>query len=299
MKNVCISGCGDIGQRVAQLYRQQATATDTTPDIYGLTRRETLRDRLQSLGIIPVIADLDEPAAVTDLPTKDSVLFHLAPPPATGQQDLRFRNLLQACEQNGMPAKIVLLSTTAVYGDCQGAWVDETAPVNPQTDRGKRRLDAETALGQWATDHNVDYVILRVSGIYGPGRLPLERLRRRLPILQEDQAPFSNRIHQDDLAMVCVAAAKKAPNGAIYNVCDGQPSTMSHYFKAVAQAAGLPLPPEVDHEQAQQVLSAGMLSYLSESRRLRNDKMRRELQVTLQYPDLAAGLAAMDWSAAG
>lgn len=299
MKKVCISGCGDIGQRVAQCYRQLGDASQQAPEIYGFVRRDALRERLQALGIIPVIVDFDEPATLNGIPSSDCVLFHLAPPPATGQQDLRFRNLLQACEQNGLPAKIILLSTTAVYGDCQGAWVDETAPVNPQTDRGKRRLDAETALVQWATAHNVDYAILRVSGIYGPGRLPLERLRQGLPILREGQAPFSNRIHQDDLAMVCVAAADKAPNGAMYNVCDGQPSTMSHYFKSVAQAAGLPLPPEVDREQAQQVLSAGMLSYLSESRRLRNDKMLRELEVTLQYPDLAAGLASVDWSTAG
>ncbi|MGD8567269.1 MAG: SDR family oxidoreductase [Gammaproteobacteria bacterium] len=299
MEKVCISGFGDIGQRVARHLRQQTHASDHGLDIYGLTRRTELRDRLQAMGIIPVIADLDDPASLNTLPTRDSIMFHLAPPPATGQQDTRFRNLLQACEHDGMPAKIILLSTTAVYGDCQGQWVDETAPVKPQTDRGKRRLDAETALHQWAAPHNVNYAILRVSGIYGAGRLPLERLRQGLPILREDQAPFSNRIHQDDLAMVCVAAAQRAPNGAIYNVCDGQPSTMSHYFKLVAQAAGLPLPPEVDREQAQQVLSAGMLSYLSESRRLRNDKMLRELEVTLQYPDLAAGLGAMDWSSAG
>ena len=193
----------------------------------------------------------------------------------------------------------MLLSTTAVYGDCQGKWIDESKPVNPQTDRGKRRLDAENTLREWATQHNVGYVILRVSGIYGPGRLPIERLQQGLPILREDQAPFSNRIHQDDLAMVCVVAAEKAPNGAIYNVCDGHPSTMSHYFKSVAQALGLPLPPEIDRDKAQQQLSAGMLSYLSESRRMTNEKLLRELDVTLQYPDLAAGLSDLNCNSDG
>jgi nucleoside-diphosphate-sugar epimerase len=249
------------------------------------------------MNIQPVVVDLDEPDSLKDLPTAGSILFHLAPPPSQGQQDARFRHLLQACEQQGLPENVVLLSTTAVYGDCQGEWIDESAVPHPETDRGKRRLDAETTLQHWANSHDVAYSILRVSGIYGPGRLPLERLQQGLPILREDLAPFSNRIHQDDLAMVCVAAAEKAPSGAIYNVCDGQPSTMSHYFKAIAHAAGLQLPPEVDREQAQKVLSAGMLSYLRESRRMGNDKLVRELGVTLQYPDLASGLAAIDWSA--
>jgi len=291
MKKICISGCGDIGQRVAKRFLDQSLLSKTDITVYGLVRRTEVQAELQVLGITPVIADLDQPDTLKALACKDAVLFHLAPPPNSGQSDPRFRNLLAACEQTGLPAKVILLSTTAVYGDCQGEWIDETAPVNPQTDRGKRRLDAESALHEWATKHDIDYVILRVSGIYGPGRLPVERLQQGLPILREDLAPFSNRIHQDDLAMVCVAAAEKAPNGAIYNVCDGHPSTMSHYFKSVARALGLPSPPEINREQAQQQLSAGMLSYLSESRRMGNEKLLKELEITLQYPDLAAGLA--------
>jgi nucleoside-diphosphate-sugar epimerase len=291
MKKICISGCGDIGRRVAKRFLDQSLLSKPDISVYGLVRRAEVQTELQALGITPVIADLDQPDTLKALACKDAVLFHFAPPPNSGQSDPRFRNLLAACEQTGLPAKVILLSTTAVYGDCQGEWIDETAPVNPQTDRGKRRLDAESALREWATKHDIDYVILRVSGIYGPGRLPIERLQQGLPILQEDLAPFSNRIHQDDLAMVCVAAAEKAPNGAIYNVCDGHPSTMSHYFKSVARALDLPSPPEIDQEQAQQQLSAGMLSYLSESRRMGNQKLLMELGITLQYPDLSAGLS--------
>ena len=291
MKKICISGCGDIGQRVAKRFLNQPLLSKSDISVYGLVRRAEVQTELQALGITPVIADLDQPDTLKALACKDAVLFHLAPPPNSGQSDPRFRNLLAACEQTGLPAKVILLSTTAVYGDCQGKWIDETAPVNPQTDRGKRRLDAESALREWAIKHDIEYVILRVSGIYGPGRLPIERLQQGLPILREDLAPFSNRIHQDDLAMVCVAAAEKAPNGAIYNVCDGHPSTMSHYFKSVARALDLPSPPEIDQDQAQQQLSVGMLSYLSESRRMGNQKLLTELGITLQYPDLAAGLA--------
>ncbi|WP_455221076.1 SDR family oxidoreductase [Kaarinaea lacus] len=293
MLKICISGCGDIGQRVAKRYFDQSLITKSGISVYGLIRRREVQAKLQTMGITPVIADLDCPDKLDALPTEDAVLFHFVPPPNSGQTDPRFRTLLAACEKSGSPSKVILLSTTAVYGDCQGEWIDETAPVNPQTDRGKRRLDAETVLREWASNQQIPFVILRVSGIYGPGRLPIERLQQGLPILREDLAPYSNRIHQDDLAMVCVAAAERAPNGAVYNVCDGHPSTMSHYFKSIARALNLPAPPEIDREQAQQQLSAGMLSYLSESRRMGNEKMLAELGITLQYPDLAAGLASL------
>lgn len=293
MNNVLITGCGDIGKRVATLLRNQQP--DDGLQIHGVVRREDAARELQSMNITPVIADLDRADLLTVLPTKGATIFHFAAPPndAEGKdqvRDPRFRSLLAACDSNGLPKKIVLLSTTAVYGDCNGEWVDETAEVNPQTDRGRRRLDAEQALKNWAEARGVEYVIVRVSGIYGPGRLPVERIKKGLPILREDLAPFSNRIHQDDLATVCVAAAERAPSGAIYNVCDGHPSTMSHYFKAIAKALNLPQPPEIDRQQAEQQLSAGMLSYLRESRRLSNRKMLDELGVKLQYPDLEAGL---------
>ena len=293
MKIVCISGCGDIGQRVAQRYLNDAAHSNTEIEVYGLTRREEVRQQLQEIGIHPVIADLDQADSLPTLPSKDSTLLHFAPPPSTGHTDPRFRVLLQACNHSGLPAKVILLSTTAVYGDCQGNWVDESEPANPQTDRGRRRLDAENALREWANEYQVPYAILRVSGIYGPGRLTVVRFQKGVPQIREEQAPFSNRIHQDDLAMVCMAAAERAPNGAIYNVCDGHPSTMSHYFKSVAAAVGLPMPTEIDMELAQKELSSGMLSYLSESRRLSNAKLLQELDIRLQYPDLAAGLAKL------
>ncbi len=293
MGKICISGCGDIGQRVAARYHTQSVLSQAHIELYGLVRRPQVQAKLQTLGVTPVIADLDRPDTLTALSCKHAILFHFAPPPDSGQTDPRFRTLLAACEKTGLPAKVILLSTTAVYGDCEGRWIDESEPVNPQTDRGRRRLDAENALREWAGKHQIPFVILRVSGIYGPGRLPIERLQQGLPILREDQAPFSNRIHQDDLALVCVAAAERAPNGAVYNVCDGHPSTMSHYFKSIAKALDLPPPTEIDREQAKRQLSPGMLSYLSESRRMSNAKLLRELGVTLQHPDLAAGLAGL------
>jgi len=292
MQKIFISGCGDIGIRVASLLRALETNSSKI-QIFAMARRNQQLQYIQSLGITPIEYDLDTVASDKQLPTKDAIVFHFAPPPASGNSDPRFRNLLTGCERSGLPNKLILLSTTAVYGDSQGAWIDESTPADPQTDRGKRRLDAEHALSHWAGNHQVAFVILRVPGIYGEGRFPIDRLKQGMMILREDVSPYSNRIHQDDLAQVCVAAIEHGKNGAIYNVCDGQPTTMAHYFKSVAATLGLPMPVEVDREQAEQQLSQAMLSYLKDSRRISNQKMLRELQVTLRYPDLMAGLAAL------
>jgi nucleoside-diphosphate-sugar epimerase len=184
----------------------------------------------------------------------------------------------------------VAISTSGVYGDRRGALVNEDTPPHPQVDRARRRLDMERQLREWTDEHGVPLVILRVGGIYGPGRLPLQRIRDQVPVLQEALAPSTNRIHVDDLVQVCVAAAERGGAGRIYNVSDGQDSNMTEYFYTIADAFGLPRPPEVDWAQAERVMSPGMLSYLRESRRMDNRRMLEELGVTLAYPDLVEGL---------
>ena len=287
MNQVLIAGCGDIGQRVAQLYRAQGIS------VRGLARSEASAARLRAEGIEPVPGDLADSATLKDLPTAGALIFYLAPPPAQGERDPLIQNFLTAIDPARRPAKLVLISTSAVYGDCRGAWITEAQAAEPQTARGQRRLDAENTLCRWGNETGVPFVILRVGGIYGPGRLPVARLQKGLPILEPADSPYTNRIHQDDLARVCVAAAQRGIPGEIYNIADGHPGTMSQYFIDVAKALGLPLPPIVSRVEAEKVMSAGMLSYLRESRRLDNRKMREELAVELQYPDLAAGLAAL------
>ena len=287
MKAVLIVGCGDIGERIARLYQEKKLPVE------GLVRSTESMSRLQKAGIEPLQADLNQAESLRGLPTKKRTVFYLAPPPSEGDKDPLIRQFLSAISPDALPEKLVLLSTTAVYGDCHGEWINEAHPVNPQTARGQRRLDAEQAVNDWSKKTGVPIVILRVGGIYGPGRLPLARLEKGLPILKEAESPFTNRIHQDDLAQICVAAAERGKAGEIYNVSDGLPGTMSRYFKDIAQAHGLPLPPEVSLQEAQKVMSAGMLSYLKESRRLVNRKLVEELGVLLQYPDLEAGLAQM------
>jgi nucleoside-diphosphate-sugar epimerase len=169
--------------------------------------------------------------------------------------------------------------------------VDETREANPQVDRARRRWDAEQALRAWRERGGGELVILRVAGIYGPGKLPLARLRKQVPMVAEGDAPWTNRIHADDLVEVCLAAMARGGDGEIYNVSDGRPGNMTDYFNRVADLAGLARPPLISLQQAQQELSPGLLSYLGESRRMDNAKLR-ELQVSLRYPDLDSGLAA-------
>jgi nucleoside-diphosphate-sugar epimerase len=283
---VLIVGCGDIGRRVARLYRARGEA------VSGTARRPERAAELAAEGIAPLLADLDEPASLVELPTADALVFYLAPPPAGGVVDPRMTAFLSGPATARPPSRIVYVSTSAVYGDCGGAWVTEERPPAPSTDRGRRRLAAETALLEWQDAAGIPVVILRVPGIYGAGRLPVRRLQEGLPVLRAEDSPYTNRIHADDLAAVCVAAAERGQPGAAYNVSDGHPSTMTDYFNRIADLLELPRPPAVDMAEARRVLSPGMLSFLQDSRRLDNRRMCEELGVTLRYPDLEAGLRA-------
>lgn len=300
MKSVFIAGCGDIGRRVAGLYQENDQQSDQQKRtlVFGLARSGESAQRLEAAGIRPVEGDLQRPETLREFPTRTGNVFYFSPPPDEGEIDSLIRNFLNAFHDTtnagALPDRLILISTTAVYGDCKGAWITEAQPINPQTARGRRRWDAETAVHDWSAQTGVPVIILRVGGIYGPGRLPIARLEKGLPILKEAESPFTNRIHQNDLAQICVAAAQRGRPGEVYNIADGQPGTMSHYFKAVAEACGLPPAPEITRAEAAAVMSAGMLSYLNESRRLDTTKMHEELGIELRYPSLAYGLAALE-----
>lgn len=284
MPDILIVGCGDIGVRVARLEQARGKV------VSGLVRNDAGAGRLRALGIQPVMGDLDDPESLAALPTAGQLVYYFAPPPGGGPLDTRVRNFCAAIGREQAPARVVYISTSGVYGDCGGAWVTEETPVNAQTPRARRRLDAETVLREWGRGANVAAVILRVTGIYGPGRLPLARIREGHPVLCEAESPPTNRIHADDLAMVCLAAAARAGDGEIFNVSDGQPGTMTQYFNAAADLLGLPRPPQVSMAEARQVMTPMMLSYLTETRRMDNRKMCEQLGVRLLYPNLESGL---------
>ena len=285
-KTVLITGCGYIGRRVAGLLQGEGYP------VTGCVRRKESAAQLDRSGIEAVMVDLDQPAAKPAWAHGFDMVFYFAPPPSRGEQDPRMQGFLEVLDVEAPPRRIVYISTSAVYGDCQGAWISESQTVAPATPRGHRRLDAEQRLRAWCNAHDTQWIILRVPGIYGPGKLPLARLREGTPVLREEDSPYTNRIHADDLAAVCVAAMHSPLANTVYNVSDGHPSNMTDYFFRVADAAGLPRPPTVSRAEAQQVLSAGMLSFLNDSRRMSNSKMLNELAVTLRYPDLDAGLSS-------
>ncbi|MDZ7803507.1 SDR family oxidoreductase [Thiohalophilus sp.] len=283
-EQVFIVGCGDIGRRVARLWQAEGIP------VTGLVRNG---GRLTATGIPAYLADLDDPASLSDLPVNQALVYYFAPPPQHGQDDPRMAHFLQALDQQGSrPQRIVYISTSGVYGDRQGEIVSEDTAPNPQVDRARRRYAAEQALREWGRQHAVPVIVLRVGGIYGPDRLPIKRLREQVPMVHEALAPQTNRIHAADLAAICVAAARRGTADAIYNVSDGNDSNMTQYFNTVADFLGLPRPPLIDRDEAQQTLSEGMLSYLGESRRMDTSRLREELGIQLQYPTLQEGLEA-------
>ena len=278
-----IIGCGYIGRRLAARLQDDGVA------VTGVVRSAASAGELAAQDIAAIRCDLDR----EDLPagaTGDRDLYYLAPPPGEGQRDTRMQRFLDGLAHSGQPRRILYISTTGVYGDCRGEWVDESRPANPQVDRARRRWHAERLLQDWRARSGGGLVILRVAGIYGPGKLPLARLRKRVPMVAESDAPWTNRIHADDLVSACLAAMRHGVDGQAYNACDGTPGNMTDYFNRVADMAGLERPPTIGLQQARRELSAGLLSYLGESRRLSNARLLRDTGLQLRYPDLASGL---------
>jgi len=272
-----------LGQRIAKQCLAQGGG------VSALARREAHAETLRNAGLEVQMADLDKPlSSLEGVPS--SHIYYLAPPPSTGVRDTRVEHFLAALSEHQLPAKLVYLSTTGVYGDCQGAWVDETQEVHPVVDRAHRRWSAEQQFQTWGREQGVPVVILRVAGIYGPDRLPLARLKRGEPMVGETESPYTNRIYIEDLVNVCRAAMERGKAGEVYNVSDGHPGNMAGYFNQVADFAGLARPPQISLQEAQQTLSPGMLSYLGESRRLVNQKMLEQLELTLAFPTLELGL---------
>ncbi|MBI1195169.1 MAG: NAD(P)H-binding protein [Gammaproteobacteria bacterium] len=282
-----IVGCGYVGSRLA------AQALQEGRSVSAIVRSPARCEALREEGICATTLDLDS-RLENALDTAARVICYLVPPPSDGREDPRLSRFLGAIAENALPERVILIGTTGVYGDAGGAWVDEDSPIDPSTDRARRRRGAEIALIGWAEARDIPWIILRVPGIYGPGRLPLERIRARTPVLDEAESPWSNRIHVDDLVGACMAAADTHAVNQVFNVSDGCPTTMTDYFNRVADHFGLSRPPQIPMASARARLGEGILSYLAESRRISNARMRDRLGVTPRYPDLESGLAEID-----
>ena len=273
-----IIGCGETGVRVASRLVAHGE------QVSGVVRSEGSAARVRAVGAQSLVRDLDD-LQPDDLPACDRLLY-FAPPARNGITDQRMQQVL--AHWPDAPPHVVYISTTGVYGDCGGAWVDESRPVAPESERAKRRVDAETTITAFAPHA----VILRAPGIYGPDRLPVSRVLDGEPILDDTDGGWSNRVHIDDLASIAYRAATERWPQTVYNACDGQPTRLSTYYDCLADMLGVASPARISWAEAEQQFSAMRLSFLRESRRLSNERLCSDTGYRFYFADFRQGLRA-------
>lgn len=292
MLRILIVGCGDIGLRAARQLRGKA-------HVYGLLRSPERAAELRAAGAAPVIGDLDDRRHLRRLAGLADAVFHFAPPPLEGESDPRTRHLIAALSNPrrpgaaSLPRTLIYVSTSGVYGDCAGAVVPETWPARPKNARARRRQDAERQLRRWAAATGVGLAILRVPGIYAGDRLPEERVKKGLPALLPAEDIYTNHIHADDLAGLAIAALFRGGRNRLYNAVDDSGLKMGNWFDVVADHIGVARPPRLPKDQVMAAVTPAMRSFLSESRRLSNDRSKRELRYRLKYMTVREGLTLM------
>jgi nucleoside-diphosphate-sugar epimerase len=285
-----IVGCGDVGQRVVRQLADRWT-------VRALTSQPSQQPVLRALGATPLLGNLDAPRSLRRLGALAQRVLHLAPPPSDGDDDPRTRHLIRALARHGRGTRLVYGSTTGVYGDAGGARFDETRATAPASARARRRVDAERQLRRAGHVRalGLRVSILRIPGIYAgdrPGGHPRERLARGTPVLCADEDVYTNHIHADDLARTCLAALHRGRPQRITHACDDTALKMGDYFDLAADLCGLARPPRITRDEARVRLAPTLLSFMSESRRLDNRRLRTELRVTLRHPTVATGLLA-------
>jgi len=250
---------------------------------------------LRRLGVVQILGDLDDAASLRRLAGLAHAVLHSAPPAEGDAGDRRTRRLLAVLRRGSLLRRLVYISTSGVYGDCLGSRVFETRRLAPATARARRRAAAERTLRRFSARSVCAASVLRAPGIYASDRMPLERLRRGLPVLSGDEDIYTNHIHAEDLGRACIAALNHARAGRAYNACDDTELRMGEWFDSLADAFGLARPPRVSRAEAGKVLSAVQLSFMGESRRLDNTRLKRELRLRLRYPTVRDGInAALD-----
>ncbi|RYG14889.1 MAG: SDR family oxidoreductase [Burkholderiales bacterium] len=285
-ERVLIVGCGDVGLRVARLLARNTT-------VLALTSSPSRVAELRARGVVPLQGNLDQPATLRRLAGLATRVVHLAPPPSEGWSDPRTAGLTRALARRGAPVSLVYGSTSGVYGDCGGAVVPETRPVQARTPRAQRRVDAEQRIRFHGRMGHVRASILRIPGIYAPDRAggtPRERLAKGTPVLRAEDDVYTNHIHADDLARICTAALWRGKPQRVYNASDDSRLLMGDYFDLAADLYGMTRPPRVPRSTARDDLPLMLLSFMSESRRMDNTRIKQELKVRLLHPTVATGL---------
>jgi nucleoside-diphosphate-sugar epimerase len=314
MKRLLIIGCGNVALRTIPLLRGHYR-------LYALIRNSAHAAKLRGLGVMPVMADLDNRTSLARIAELAEVVLHFAPP-ASNQthrispplplgeawpvlslskegggghvKDSRTHHLLAALSAGALPKQLIYISTSGVYGDCAGNYVSETTPLNPQSNRAKLRVDAENQIRTWAKRNRVRASILRVPGIYSHDRLPLDRLRAGSPAIAAIDDGYSNHIHADDLARIVVAALRYGKASRVYHTVDEDEMKMGDYLDAVADAFNIPRPPRLPREEVKLKVSPMMWSFMNESRRMTDSRMKQELKVKLLFPTVRDALSCIN-----
>jgi nucleoside-diphosphate-sugar epimerase len=331
---VLIVGCGDVGMRALPLLQAKAAA----PRVIALTHHPERANVLRAAGALPMTGDLDDQRTLRRLAGIARNVLHLAPPPRDGASDARTRALIAALRAphrsvargisaatmhhrksaksfsivpegpfpsskrqaaRRRPLRFVYASTTGVYGDCNGAWVDETRPARPGNERARRRVSAETQLRAAGVESGWRVSIVRIPGIYAGDRLPLPRIERKMPALVQADDVYTNHIHADDLAAILLRTLARGRAQRVINASDDTDLRMGDYFDRVADAYGLPRVPRITRDEAEARLEPVTLSFMRESRRLANARLKRELRYALRHPTVDDFLRDSSTSAAG
>ncbi|SCK16947.1 SDR family oxidoreductase [Vogesella sp. LIG4] len=292
MRTLLIIGAGDIARRALPLLRGHWR-------VLALVRSAEKAADWRALGALPILADLDDSRSLRRIAGLADAILYTAPPPEAGLLDPRLRKVLsQLAKTPSLPQRIVYISTSGVYGNASGQWLDECSPLAPQSPRAQRRVDAERQLRAFAMLHGCALTVLRAPGIYAANRLPLSRFTSQAPLITASEDSIGNHIHADDLARLSVAALGQQRGGIrVYNACDSQPLAVGDWYDRLADTLGYPRLPRLPREQVRQQVSPGLWSFLAESRRLRNTRLLRELMGDLRYPTVEHLLRELPTSA--
>ncbi|HEX4842566.1 MAG TPA: SDR family NAD(P)-dependent oxidoreductase [Limnobacter sp.] len=287
---IAIAGCGQVGLTLLK----QHTGSHFTATYRPGDSSHAKRTRIADTGAKPLGVDLQEKTHLLRMLSVCNRVIWMAPPDTTTPMDTTIRKAVlwlatRACLlKKGRPV-LTYISTTGVYGDAQGEWIDERTPLNPQSERAKRRVQAETQVRLGLT-RGVAVHVLRAPGIYGDERLPTDRLKAGTPAIVASEDSWSNHIHELDLARLALWVNRKAFTWAVVNACDEAPTKMGDYFDAVAQATGLPPPPRLSRKLVKAQVSPMMWSFMAESRKIRSRAMAK-LGFKLRYPSVQAFLS--------
>ncbi len=286
MRRLLIIGCGDVALRVVPYLLNRYR-------IYALTHSRGRMPLLRERGVVSIAGDLDDAASLKALAGIAHDVLHCAPPPSHGTRDTRTSHLIATLAKGkSLPQQLVYISTSGVYGDCKSEFVDETRPLNPLTERASRRVDAERQLRDWGRRSRVRVCVLRAPGIYSSERLPWARLKSGTPALQAEDDCYTNHVHAEDLACMAIAALRFGHPGRMYNANDDSRLKMGDYFDLVADRYGLPRPQRISRVEAGARIAPNLLSFMNESRRLSNRRIKQELRFKLRYPTVQDGIAA-------